>query len=222
MPNIKNPETTKSALGAASLLALTMLLAISLLAACSSPDSTPTPTRPVEQIVATNLAPAQTLPELQATEDGSFVLVYLIMGGDNGKSGRLVGCNDSVVPIKFQAGPDADPLETAFQALFDLHDPIVSPVGMYDALYQSNLQYEGIEIGQDGTATLRLSGELVLEGSCDEGRAIAQLEDTASQLPGVQQVNILVNGQPISELLTEQNVVSPTESATRMPPAINP
>ena len=62
------------------------------------------------------------------------------MGGDNGKSGQLVDCTDSVVPIKFQAGPDADPLETAFQALFDLHDPIVSPVGMYDARYQSNLQ----------------------------------------------------------------------------------
>ena len=67
MPNIKNPETTKFALGTASLLALTMLLAISLLAPCSSPDSTPTPTLPAEQIVATNLAPAPTLPELQAS-----------------------------------------------------------------------------------------------------------------------------------------------------------
>jgi hypothetical protein len=219
---MKHTASTRSALGAACLLALSMLLAISMLSACSSPNDTPTTTLSVDQKVATNLAPAPTFPAQQTMEEGNFVLVYLIMGGDNGKSGRLVGCNDSVVPVKLKADPNLDPLESAFQALFDLHDPIVNPVGMYDALYQSNLKYEGIEVGQDGQATLHLSGDLVLEGSCDEGRAVAQLEETASQLPGVQKVTILINDQPIGDSLTGQNVSSPTESATRLPPVVNP
>ena len=73
--------------------------------------------------------------------------------------------------------------------------------GLYNSLYRSNLQVDSAEVGDDGTVRVALSGDLVLTGVCEDARIQAQLEETARQFSPSQDVEITINGSPISDVL---------------------
>src|SRR5690348_4697167 len=67
--------------------------------------------------------------------------IYLIAIGDNGHSGPVVGCQDSLVPV---TGLDIgnqptteDKISAALGKLFAIHDQYYGESGLYNALYQS-------------------------------------------------------------------------------------
>jgi hypothetical protein len=123
--------------------------------------------------------------------------MYLIAVEDGGQSGPQVGCNDSVIPVVIDIEPTIAPLTAAITRLLSLDEQNYGESGLYNALYQSDLTLQGINI-VNREATIALTGNLQLGGVCDDPRVLAQLEYTALQYNTVDTVSVLLNGQPLT------------------------
>jgi hypothetical protein len=84
-----------------------------------------------------------------------------------------------------------------------MNDRVYGETDLYNALSNSDLQVEGIDIVA-GHATIALSGEVVLGGVCDLPRFRAQWEDTALQYHTIDTVSISINGRPLDEILSQR------------------
>ena len=131
------------------------------------------------------------------------VNIYLIAVDDNGQSGPKIGCNDSVIRVIQAIPPTTAPLTGALERLLSLNDQFFGESGLYNALYQSDLQVENVVV-QNGKATIRLTGQLRLGGVCDNPRVEAQIKQTALQFSSVTAVDVFVNGRPLAEVLSQQ------------------
>ncbi len=108
------------------------------------------------------------------------MLIFLIAVDDNGKSGKLIGCGDSVIPVQVLIPATQGVLRAALNALLSIRDPYYGESGLYNSLYQSNLQVGDVTI-TDGQAVIHLTGTLMLGGECDIPRVEAQLTEIALQ-----------------------------------------
>jgi hypothetical protein len=156
----------------------------------------PTATQ-VQQVPPT---PAVSTPTT-ATEQ--MVQIVLIALEDNGQSGTLVGCGDSAIPINVTIPRTQGVLRAALDKLFSAKQQFYGESGYYNALYQSNLQVDRVTIEQ-GRATIYLTGNVVLGGTCDAPRVEAQIEQTALQFSTVTDVEVFVNGRPLEDVLSSQ------------------
>jgi hypothetical protein len=143
--------------------------------------------------------PTEKATQLPSTE-ASFAKIYLIALEDNGKSGPLIGCGDSLVAVETRA-MDA---RTALQSLLENQNQWYGQSGLYNALYQSNFKIERFEI-KNGSTEVDLTGILQLGGVCDNPRVNEQLQATIRQsttenLP----VIIRINGTPLEDLLSQK------------------
>jgi hypothetical protein len=165
---------------------------------------------PTERIVT----PVPTVPELLPTSEtpaeGAFptslptphmVEIYLIALEDNGQTGIAVGCGDSAVPVQVQIEPTQGVLKAALEALLAIKEQYYGQSGLYNALYQSDLQVESVKI-TDGNAEVHLSGSLILGGECDNPRVQAQLEQTILQFSTVTQASVYINGKTLADALS--------------------
>jgi len=163
--------------------------------ATSLPTGTPVP----------SATPLPTLtPTLKATpitSEPQTVNIYLVAMGDNGVSGELIGCGDSLVAVKVATEPTTAVLQAALNALLDLPaDASYGQSGLYNALYLSDLQIESLDI-IDRQAIIYLTGDLIYGGECDIPRIEAQLMSIALQFSTVDSVSIFINGTALSDLL---------------------
>jgi hypothetical protein len=161
-----------------------------------SPDVAPTATS-----VPPMPTPSQAEPS--ATAGQMTVQVLLIAVGDNGQSGKLIGCGDSAVPVQVTIPATEGVLRAALNELLSIKEQYYGQSGLYNALYQSDLQVEDVAI-ESGTAIIELSGNLMLGGECDSPRVEAQIEETARQFSTVQAVSVFLNGEPLEEVLSLQ------------------
>lgn len=171
-------------------------LSIALLAAACTNAAEPLP-----QASATTDAIPVTTPEPSSTPI-TRILTYFIAGGDNGKSGKAVGCNDSVIPVAWDIPPSNQPMQDALEKLFSFKDMYVGPIQLYNSLYQSELSVESIEVSTDGTAIVHLSGTYLLGGVCDTPRFKAQIEETILQFPEIKQTEIYINDVALDDILS--------------------
>ncbi len=156
-----------------------------------------TPTVPPAEL------PATAAPTAVPTTGGiSSVLIFLIALEDNGVSGPLVGCGDSVIGVERTIPPTQAPLRAALNELLAIRDQYYGMSGLYNALYQADLTVGDVTIDSNGLATIRLIGSLMLGGVCDNPRVQAQLEYTAMQFSTVRSVQIFVNDVPLDDLLS--------------------
>jgi cytoskeletal protein RodZ len=154
----------------------------------ASPSATASPT-PTTTATPTATAPPSSAPPSSATqsppatqeptstglpEQVAPLTVYYVAIGDNGTSGPMIGCGDSLVatttaPVRFtdQVGP-------SIGALLANKSRDVGLSGLVNVLYQSNLTYIGGELN-GSTITINLAGQFMLGGVCDIPRAKAQL-----------------------------------------------
>jgi LysM repeat protein len=161
---------------------------------------------PVAPTATATLTPPPATETATATTEGTqfdTTLIHLIAIADNGASGEMIGCQDSVIPITIQIEPTVAPLTAAFNQLLSLKTEFYGESGYYNALWQSNLILDGITI-ENGVATVNLSGTIVQSGVCDAPRIEAQLRKTALQYNTVTTANILVNGTPLEQVLSQQ------------------
>lgn len=124
--------------------------------------------------------------------------IYLVAVGDEGRSGQLIGCGDSLVPVTVTFEPTIAPLTAALEELFAIDTRTYGQSGLYNAFYQSDIAVEGIEI-DNGEAIINLSGTLFIGGVCDEPRILAQVEQTALQYYTIDSVSVFLNGEPLAE-----------------------
>jgi hypothetical protein len=131
----------------------------------------------------------------------SMVNIYLIALEDNGKSGKKIGCGDSVIPVQAQIEPTTAPLRAALEKLFSIKSQFYGESGLYNALYQSNLHVDDAVVA-NGTATVHLSGSTALGGVCDDPRFGAQITETILQFPTVNNAVVFINGQRLEDFLS--------------------
>jgi hypothetical protein len=126
------------------------------------------------------------------------VKVYLVAVGDAGKSGRKIGCDDSLVPVTRTVRADAAPLRAAVGELLSVPHEYEGGLGNY--WFGENLRVSGVTLG-GGTATIRITGRLFVAGVCDEPRIEEQIRETARQFPGVRRVKVFVNGRTLASVI---------------------
>jgi hypothetical protein len=120
--------------------------------------------------------------------------IYLIdLGGGD------IGCGDASVPVPRVISPTQDPLPAAINELLLNKNRVDPETGLYNSLYRSSLVLQSAEV-VSGLATIRLSGELILDTECDHPRAITQLQQGALQFGEVDEVEIFINDILFEEL----------------------
>ena len=153
------------------------------------------------------------------TLTSQMVKIFMIAVDDNGQTGTQIGCGDSVVPVEVEIQPTQGILRAALEALLLVKDQYYGQSGLYNALYQSNLEVESVSIN-GGKANVYLTGNLVMGGECDTPRVQAQLEQTILQFPSVTQAAIFINGQPLADVLSLKGI-DPQPSSTNQTPTQN-
>jgi hypothetical protein len=148
------------------------------------------------------IPPTQIPPTVQPTSQGiDRVNIYLIAVGDNGVSGKLIGCGDSLVRVERQITPTLGVLRAALSELLKLQgQQYYGQSGLYNALYQSNLTLKDVAI-VNGEAQINLQGTLMLGGECDNPRVEEQITAIALQFSTVKTVSVYINGTPLAKLL---------------------
>lgn len=168
-------------------------------------NASPTPPPTVVGVPVNTSAPPTSVPPTSAPPSNTTttVNIVLIAVNDNGASGPAIGCGDSAVSVRVQVPRTQAVLRASLEKLLSLHSKDYGESGFYNALYQSNLTLDSLALN-DGEAVIRLKGQLVSGGVCDDPRIIAQIEHTALQFSTVDSVTITVNGTPIQDLLSGQ------------------
>ena len=107
------------------------------------------------------------------------------------------------MPVTQEIAPTQGVLRAALEALLGLQQQYYGQTGLYNALYQSKLTIADLRI-ENGKATIRLTGQLLLGGVCDNPRVEAQLVETAMQFSTVKEVAIFINDKPLKDVLSEK------------------
>ncbi|MGB8980724.1 MAG: GerMN domain-containing protein [Anaerolineales bacterium] len=169
-----------------------------------------TPTEPIIPTATLELpSPTVALPAATqvppaaptSTPGEQTVRIFLIALEDNGQSGEFVGCGDSAVPVTVTIPHTQGVLRAALEKLLSARQQFYGESGLYNALYQSDLQVAGVTIEQ-GKAIIHLTGSIMLGGTCDAPRLQAQIEQTALQFSTVTDVDVFINDKPIEEALS--------------------
>ena len=130
------------------------------------------------------------------------VQVFLIAPADQGRSGRKVGCGDSVLPVDVPLPQPEAALTGALHALLGLKGrPYHPPSGLYNALYSSTLELVRVD-RQGAEARVYLKGYLELGDSCENSRILSELQETALQFSDVSHVQLYLEDQPLLPLLS--------------------
>lgn len=156
---------------------------------------------PPATVPPTALPPPTAPPAASPTPQEMSLQVFLIAVGDNGVSGKMIGCGDSAVPVQLEVPYTVGVLKASLGALFSIKERDYGESGLYNALYQSDLQVQKVTL-QNRKATVYLTGTLQLGGECDTPRVKAQIEETALQFSTVDQVEVFLNGQPLDQALS--------------------
>lgn len=135
--------------------------------------------------------------------DKMTIKIFMVAEGDNGASGKLFGCGDSIMAVEREIPKTQAVLKAALEQLLSIKDKSYGGSGLYNALYQSDLKLASVAINNE-KATIKLTGTLKTEGECDEIRPKVQIEETAFQFSTVKEVEILVNDKNINEVLSPE------------------
>jgi hypothetical protein len=169
---------------------------ILLLTSCNLPLTAQPTITPSSQSPASteSVMPAVTLVEKTG-------LIFLVALEDNGMTGKKIGCDDSLVEVEVSISPDQPDLWSALSALLTLDGPYFGESGLYNALYQSNLNIQEIEIDQM-TVKIFLEGELLLGGVCDNPRVEEQIMATILQFEEFNTAEVYINDVLLQEALS--------------------
>ena len=131
------------------------------------------------------------------SQNSQSINIYLVAVGDNGKSGRKIGCEDSLVAVTRTIKKTAAPLAAAIRELLQTPQHPEGSPNLENFWKGRNLKVRTVSM-VNGTATIRLSGELSLAGVCDEPRIESQIDATARQFPTVKRVKVFIGNETLS------------------------
>ncbi len=135
-----------------------------------------------------------------SAENTQPVKVYLVAVGDDGKTGKKIGCGDSLIAVTHTIKKTTAPLTAAIrELLLTPQHPDGSP-NLENFWKGRNLKVTSVSI-RNGTATIRISGEVFVAGICDEPRIQSQIEETARQFPTVKKVKVFIGKRTLAEAI---------------------
>ncbi|MBA2731512.1 MAG: GerMN domain-containing protein [Acidobacteria bacterium] len=146
-------------------------------------------------ISAKALAVKEATP-IQKTQE---VKVYLVALNDAGKSGKKIGCDDSLVAVTRTIKATGTPLKAALRELVAGASERDGELGNY--VFGPNLRVKSVSISR-GTATIRFSGQISVAGVCDMPRITEQIDATAKQFPNVKRVRVFVGKRTLSDAIS--------------------
>lgn len=126
------------------------------------------------------------------------VKVFLVAVDDNGKSGKKIGCNDSLVAVERDVTSTYAPLRAALEELLSIPQKFDDKLGNY--VFGPDLKLRSATIKR-GTATIRFSGAISVAGICDEPRITEQILGTAMQFRTVKRVNVFVGNKTLRQAI---------------------
>jgi spore germination protein GerM len=128
------------------------------------------------------------------------IKVYLVAVGDNGQSGKKIGCEDSVVPVTRTIRKTAAPLKAALEELLSTPPETGENPKLQNFWKGRNLRVRSVSIRRS-TVTIHLSGEVFVAGVCDQPRIESQIEETARQFPTVKRVKVFIGKRTLADSL---------------------
>jgi sporulation and spore germination protein/uncharacterized protein DUF3828 len=132
-----------------------------------------------------------------SSQNTQSIKIYLVAVGDDGKSGKKIGCGDSLVAVTRNIKKTAAPLTAAIRELLQTpQHPDGSP-NLENFWKGRNLKVRSVSI-VNRTATIRLSGSVSVAGVCDEPRIESQIDATALQFPTVKRVKVFIGKQTLA------------------------
>lgn len=166
------------------------------------------PSAPEQTSVAKSPSPTPTksaasTPSASASAEKMTVKIFMIAEGDNGASGKLIGCGDSAVAVNREIPKTEAVLKAAIEQLLSIKDRAYGQSGLVNSLFESNLQVQSVAI-ENNKAVIKLTGTVMSAGSCDDPRLKAQLEETALQFPTVKEVDIFINDKNINDIFSQE------------------
>jgi len=126
------------------------------------------------------------------------IKVYLVALNDDGKTGKKIGCGDSLIAVSRFIQPTAAPLTAALQELLSTPPQADGPQELENFWKGRNLRVKSVAI-RTGTATIHISGEVFVAGVCDIPRIESQIEETARQFPNVKKVKVFLGGRTLRD-----------------------
>jgi hypothetical protein len=138
---------------------------------------------------------------------GSAYKLFMVAMEDQGKTGKAIGCDDSIVgvgSINTTVSPAADvqtKLTAAYKELLADKLPEYGQSGLQNSLSRSNLKLDSVTINS-GKATVKLSGQFSLDGVCDNPRVEAQLQEVALQFAEIKELEIYINDKLLKDALS--------------------
>jgi len=133
-------------------------------------------------------------------ENTQPVKVYLVALGDDGKTGKKIGCGDSLIAVTHTIKKTPAPLTAAIrELLLTPQHPDDSP-NLENFWKGRNLKVTSVSV-RNGIATIRISGEVFVAGICDEPRIQSQIEETARQFPNVKKVKVFIGKRMLADAI---------------------
>lgn len=128
------------------------------------------------------------------------VKVYLVAVGDEGRTGKKIGCGDSLIAVTHAIKKTTAPLTAVIRELLSTpQHPDGSP-NLENFWKGRNLKVRSVSL-RNGTATIQISGEVFVAGICDEPRIQSQIEETARQFPTVKKVKVFIGKRTLAEAI---------------------
>ena len=152
-------------------------------------------------LVANGVIPGRCLHAQTPSRGTATIKLFFVALEDNGKSGKKIGCNDSLVGVTRTIPARVASLSAALAELVSSRDRYYGQSGLYNALSQSTLTLVGVRLVNE-RAEIDLSGTVSLAGACDRPRFEAQIKETALQFPTVKTVVVHINGAPLETILS--------------------
>ena len=127
------------------------------------------------------------------------VKVFLVATDDNGKTGKKIGCEDSLVPVTRKVSKTSGTLRAAISELLEMPKDYSEKLSNYWG--GNDLQIQSVSI-KKGTATINLTGSgPAVAGVCDIPRIVTQIEATAKQFSTVKRVKVFVDGKTLASVI---------------------
>jgi hypothetical protein len=210
----KNSLSSEDQKSSAVAIAATMIYQTSEAAAptTTSPPVTLLPTETKTQMPTLTLSPTITLTQTETSIPptttpipGTLEVFYVYFNKTEEDP-----CGHYLIPASIGVLPSGDPqtdVATVLGRLFNTKVMYVS--GLYNPLYASTLQITNVSYDITNNEILvQTSGSLVKMEVCDATYIKSQVNTTLRNIPGVQRVEIKVNGTPLNDLISSLKPVN--------------
>lgn len=131
---------------------------------------------------------------------GQAIHIYLVAVGDDGNTGKKIGCGDSLIPVTRTIKKTAAPLTAALRELLSMPQHPNDNPKLENFWKGNHLKVQSVSI-RGNTATIHISGAVFVAGACDIPRIESQIEETAQQFPNVKKVNVFIGKRTLADAL---------------------